>query len=68
MMSLNLHLSEVGEGFNQGKSPTSAADEMASMNKEYSKGLQNLAVKVAFYTWILFFHYLMQEVQVRREH
>lgn len=50
MISLNLHLSEVWEGFNQGNSPTTAADEMASMNKDYSKELQNQTVKTAFYT------------------
>lgn len=41
MMSLNLHLSAAGEGFNQENSPPRAADEMASMNKDYSKELQN---------------------------
>lgn len=67
MMSLNPHLSEAGEGFNQGNSSTLVADEVFSMNKDYSKELQNEAVK-AFYTWIIFFHYLMLEIQVLREH
>lgn len=40
-MSLNLRLSEVGEGFNQADSPTSAAGEMVSVNKDYSTELEN---------------------------